>query len=130
MLRWLQNTEYKVGATVANSYMNDEERGDGGVPYRWVEFSFAGNVAVAFELADGLTLPKGVVPVIERVRALMAAGAFGPDVVRVRIPQPAAENLCDSEPAEPPACTAWWSVERADGSEQAFDLEGGCLVEG
>jgi len=138
MVRWLQNIEYKVGATVVNSYERDEERGCGGVPYRWVEFRFDAHAAIAVETDGGTRLPKDLVATLGRIRALMAAGALGADVVRVRIPRPAAADACPSEdegpvapePVQPPVCAVRWTVERADGSSQAFDVERGCLVEG
>ncbi len=103
MPKWLSNMFFKVSSTV--TACNDVRRkaGDGPLPYAWMEVEFGDNLTLAQATAANSAFPEDALAVTERVRDLMAAGAFGDGVARVSVP---ARSLWEEARAEAIAAAA------------------------
>lgn len=151
MPKWLRNMFYKVSSTIVAANNTRAREGRPPLAYDWVELEFGSDALIALKTRADSSIPEEAVGLVEQVRDLMTAGAFGDAPACVRVPSrasleaqraaalaaaqaeaeaegdPAVEEDAASEAAPEAAAPAFevdyavWGIERADGSVEEFD---------
>lgn len=86
---WLANLTHNLSTAMRNFNRVLHPVGSGNVTYEWADLDFGPQGVFRLKMGDDNQLPSELPQIADRARALSAAGAFGDDVVLVRVPSQA-----------------------------------------